>query len=87
MNISAEIIIVIDDMKPTEQPQCDPSQGSIINWVPKGPRKPNSGTREDKGRRHHCSRCGAEGRRALARLNGRCHDCKHEPLWDLEARR
>ncbi len=26
---------------------------------------------------HTCTRCGAENRRALERLNGRCLDCEH----------
>jgi len=29
-----------------------------------------------RGWSSHCSRCGAEGRKCLERLNGRCHECK-----------
>ena len=37
----------------------------------------NSKPRSDRGANHHCSRCGAIGRRILARLNGRCKDCQY----------
>ncbi len=35
----------------------------------------------DDGRKiHSCSTCGAEHRRSLERLNGRCLDCRHHAL-------
>lgn len=42
---------------------------------------PYEGERSDIGQQHHCSRCGTPGRRALARLNGRCFQCEE---WEDE---
>jgi hypothetical protein len=32
---------------------------------------------------HTCARCGADHRRSLERLNGRCLDCEHTSEWVL----
>lgn len=79
INLTAEIIISFDDMTPTEQPSSD--EVTLVRWMDleASERLPNSKIRKDKGHPHHCSRCGTEGRRALKRLNGRCHTCKD---WD-----
>jgi len=34
---------------------------------------------------HTCARCGAENRRSLERLNGRCLDCEHIEDGSIEA--
>ena len=45
-------------------------------------RTPNAEDRQDKGRSHFSSCCGAEGRRALKRLDGQCFDCADiGPRW------
>lgn len=77
INLTAEIIIIFDDMTPVKQP-APSDEVTLVRWMDLEPseRLPNGKIRKDKGQPHHCSRCGTEGRRALRRLNGRCHTCK-----------
>jgi hypothetical protein len=73
--------------------ELDEEQTTLNGWVSTGRdprtedtpdgkewtlRRPNKGKRSDFKKSHFSSCCQAEGRRALKRLGGYCHDCVPE---------
>jgi len=68
----------VTDFKPKKSATIKKNrEGNLVaNWLKDLPR----GDRSDRGKQHHCTRCGAIGRRRVRRLNNRCHSCTD---WDL----
>tara|TARA_R110000823_G_scaffold225675_2_gene353439 strand:+ start:358 stop:636 length:279 start_codon:yes stop_codon:yes gene_type:complete len=87
--ITATIAIVIDfdkqnDTEPTQPTKATPAasqakltryDGNFVGSRPSKPREANFDVRSDKGTPHFSSCCGAQGRRALKTLGGKCKDC------------
>jgi len=82
-SVTFTVEFISDEVTQAAEPshEIEPEQTTLSGWVSTGrsPRGPNTGKRSDFKKSHFSSCCGAEGRRALGRLNGHCLDC----FWGL----
>ena len=90
-----EIVVVLDKQtttEPTQPVEAAPEgkqtaltryDGTFVGKRPSKAREVNFEVRSDKGQPHFSSCCGAEGRRALKTLGGKCKDCVNGDLTDM----
>jgi hypothetical protein len=67
--------------RPQPEPEPEPHRRRLVSSWRYGEQSAPRGARSDFGKLHHCSRCGMQGRRALARLGNRCLHCVNIGEW------